>query len=175
MQTRAAVNPFNDLNTVSRVLRRKMPFHNLPGLAQVRGLAVTVSSVPDSTARIRHNFTVVQSHTEFLEPTIALTHWENVNKKADLVLYYPELPEGERLGMTLLALILCRGNTFAGWKIEVPVASPPLQGMAEYMTTFRPEFWKGGYLVNLKVPKLTLEEVSAVEWAWVNVLKSPAF
>jgi len=158
-----------NLATASRTLKQKFPFLNLTGLAQVKDLSVYISSKTNTSGRVRHNFTVIQAD----DGIIALTHWKKVNKKANLVLFYPDLPVGDRLGMTLLFLILTRGNSFAKWKISIYIASQAMRRMTDKMTGFNTKECRCG-IRELKVPRLSAEEVAAVEWFWVNVLKCPA-
>ena len=69
-------------------------------------------------------------------------------------------------------MILTRGNGYAGYKLNIPIASFPMQMTINRMTDFKISWSLGDY--GLKIPRLTPDEVAAVEWFWVNTLKCPA-
>jgi hypothetical protein len=161
-----------DLPRACRVLRQRFPYLNPEGLAQVQDLSVHVKSEPFKNF-MRHVFYVFNAaDQENVQPKIGIGQ-NYRGKKIELASFYPDLPPGERLGLTLLFLILTRGNSFAGWKVDIPVASFPMKDTLDHMTDFKP---RNGWLIServLKVPKLSAEEAAAVEWFWVNVLHCP--
>ena len=168
---KARANRPADLNSVRRTLGGKFPFLNLAGLAKVPGLAVGIGSAA-FRSKILHTFDI--HHREFPvggQPRVVIE--QPIKKKeTHLTYFFPDLPVGKRLGITMLFLLLTRGNSFAGQKVIVDTASPEMEEAAQRMKGFQVKFSEDKDLT-IHVPKLTPDELAATEWYWVNVLKCP--
>ena len=160
-----------DLKSVCRTLGSKYPFLNLEGLAKVKALSVYVSS--DAVrSRILHKFSIFHNGDPVGGQPRMIIEQPIRNKETHLTYFFPDLPGGKRLGLTLFFLALVRGNSFTGQKIIVDIASPDIQEMALRLKGFKVKDPKDNPLT-IKVHKLTPDELAAVEWYWVNVLKCP--
>jgi len=161
-----------DLQVVSQVLRRKFPFLNLLGLAELKGLSVHVAS-ERVNSRTEHSFFVFHGRARRSRSLNIVLKQELKKRETLLTEFYPELPGGKHLGLTLFFLILTRGNHFAKHVVEVEIPLRPIQGMVDKMTGFKVATDKDEEARQLTVPELSAEEVAAVEWFWVNILKCP--
>lgn len=160
-----------DLKSVCRTLGSKYPFLNLAGLAKVPALSVHISSAA-IRAKVLHHFSIFHNRDPIGGQPRAVIEYQIKKRETHLTYFYPDLPGGDRLGQTMFFLILVRGNSFAGQTVFVDIASSAMEEMALRMKGFKVND-PDDKALTIKVPKLTPDELAAVEWYWVNILKCP--
>lgn len=169
-----------DLNSAARILSRRFPKLNLAGLAAVPHLLVTLKTeAGEGRLDAVHHFSVFHDNQARGEEGFIRIWQDHKRDRVIATSFFPKLPAGQRLGMTLLCLILLRGNGFAGKEIigsDMNGASNTMiRGMAE-LYPIRVKFSgesDGGYC-NIMIPRLSARELYALEWYWVNILRCPA-
>gem|GEM_PF-5554346 len=171
------------LDSVAQLLSKKLSYLNLKGLADLKNLSVRIkpenSEVKENV--IDHDFII--SYVEGKERIDGnITIMENTKtNKISVSNIFPNLPSDRDLGVTMFKLILVRGNILAGRKIEITAPNIYARPMIfEKMKEFKPkrEPLKLGEtelkrIISMTVPRLTDEQVKAVEWLWQNVLHCP--
>ena len=169
----------HSLTSVKQILASRFPYLNLTGLAGVADICVSIISKRDETFdEITHHAFNIFYRGEQCPHNGSIELQENSRYNTIATNHiYPNLPRIGNLGVTILFLILVRGNTFAGKKVEIKNARTNVKKMASKMEDFSPEvipYELGNESVFITVPELSKEEIAAVEWLWINVLRCPA-
>ncbi|MFC1560214.1 hypothetical protein ACFLZ2_05780 [Candidatus Margulisiibacteriota bacterium] len=159
------------------------PYLNLRGLAGVEGLSVQITTnLEERSGHTYHDFFVNYKRASYLRPG-RIDLYENTGSSGLMIFtLYPSLPQspvlGKDLGKTLLFLILTRGNSFTGKRVDILGTTRYGYDMAISMTHFSQEMQNAGEglyrRVFLSVPQLSAEQLTAVEWYWTNILHCPA-
>jgi len=171
----------HDLNSVNRILSKRFPELNLAGLAAVPHLLVTLKTeAEEGRPEAVHRFSVFHDNQARGEEGF-IRVWQDYKRDRVIVTsLFPRLPAGQRLGMTLVCLILLRGNGFAGKEIMGGDISGAFKAMVRGIAglcsrrgRFSGESDEGHY--KIMTPRLSARELYALEWYWVNILHCPAF
>jgi len=166
------------IGSINGVLLKRFPYLNLRGLAMVKGISTQMRvKTPGGIFNYRYTTYLIDHEDSVSGRCIKgiVNMQQNMDSgNVECTDVFPDLPRGNGMGMTLLALILLRGNIYAGKKILLTYVSDDSIKMVKHMEDFEPHIRinaDGENMdVQLTIPKLSRSEVSAVELYWERIL-----
>ncbi len=167
------------LDSVAQLFK-KFIYLNLEGLADLKNLAVCIESEKSEKEDnlTYHDFIITYVEDEQrIDGNITLQE-NSKTKEITIANIFPNLPQKRNLGITMFWLVLVRGNILAGQNIKISAPNLYARGMLGKMSEFSPRIETDRVdlkrIIFMTVPRLTDEQVQAVEWLWQNVLHCPA-
>ena len=171
--------PSHTLDSISRLFK-KFIYLNLEGLADLKKLAVRLESEKSEKEDniIYHDLIInYREKNQKIDGNITLMENSKTNE-ITVANIFPNLPPNRNLGITIFWLVLVRGNILAGRGIKVSAPNLDARGMLGKMSEFSPRIERDRVdlkrIIFMTVPRLTGEQVQAVDWFWQNILHCSA-
>lgn len=147
-----------NLDRALRVMSCRFSNLNISGLLSTRDLRIRMSREP--IPRHGKSFIISISTSSkrkayYRSGSIFIKEY-GIRRTLHLLGFFPELERGKGLGMTLLSLLLLKGNRYAGWKVNIFCPSLKFLEMAEDMDQF---IFSGSKLADIKNPPIENEDL----------------